>query len=267
MRKQIIALLLVLLLIPVWAFCEAAPERMTIRLVINGQAVNASGAPASAEETVGGYIINGVLYLPAGVIPSGLGAQVSFDEDTNTLYIDTEAEAEEEAPQGHCWKLVDTAHDVFKNEQDGPRTWKYEYKDITGGGQYVIDFTWNYHDEYSHYTAVGECTNPPKYVLPEQRFTVSLKVYNENVVGDRGWGILGMGYIQYDSKHYASTTGFFNVIEDDPKNYNASDGDRSWQLWAEFPEGQIGETISFTCQFHRGDCSPVSTTWTYEWVD
>ena len=44
-----------------------------------------------------------------------------------------------------------------------------------------------------------------------------------------------------------------------------SDGDRSWQLWAEFPEGVPGETISFTCQFHRGDRFPVKFTWTYAW--
>jgi len=165
----------------------------------------------------------------------------------------------------HCWVLVETVHEVDENVQDGARTWIYEYKDIPEGGQYVIDYTWRYQDEYSHYTAVGECTDPPAYILPDQRFAVGLKVYNENVVGNRGWGILGMGYIQYNSQHYANTKGFFNVIENDPISYNAQDGDRAWQLWAEFPEGMADETISFTCQFHRGDRHPVKTTWTYAW--
>lgn len=185
-----------------------------------------------------------------------------WDEAANTVYIGERPQ--EEAPS-HSWVLVETVHDVYPDEADGARTWKYEYKDIAGGGQYVIDYTWSYRDEYSHYTAVGECTDPPAYVLPDQRFTVGLKVYNENVVGNRGWGILSMGHIQYNSKHYAGTKGFFNVIEKDPESYNAQDGDRAWQLWAEFPEGVAGETISFTCQFHRGNKHPVKTTWTYAW--
>ncbi len=167
----------------------------------------------------------------------------------------------------NCWVLVETVHDVDKNEKDGPRTWKYEYKDIDGGGQYVIDFTWNYHKEYSHYTAVGECTNPPAFVLPHRRFILGMKVYNENVVGERGGSSLSMGYIHYDSKHYENTKGFFNVIEDDPTSYRAAERDRSWQVWAEFPEGVAGETISFTCNFHRGDVYPVKTKWTYAWQE
>lgn len=187
-----------------------------------------------------------------------------WNEPSNTGH--TGKTPQEETP-AHCWVLVETVHEVYPDELDGARTWKYEYKDIFGGGQYVIDYTWSYHDEYSHYTAVGECANPPAYILPNQRFTVGLRVYNENVVGERGWGILGMGYIQYDSRHYAFTKGFFNVIENDPISYNANEADRSWQLWAEFPEGVADETISFTCQFHRGDRHPVKTTWTYAWRD
>ena len=186
----------------------------------------------------------------------------SDNEEADTVTVNRISVAE--APSG-CWALVETVRDVDKNEKDGPRTWKYEYKDISGGGQYVIDYTWSYHDEYSHYTAIGECSNPPAAVLPDQRFTVDMKVYSANVVGEGAWGALGMGYIHYESKHYENTKGFLNVIEDDPESYNVSDGDRSWQLWAEFPEGVPGETISFTCQFHRGDRFPVKFTWTYAW--
>ena len=47
-------------------------------------------------------------------------------------------------------------------------------KKLLGGGRCVIDYPWSYHDEYSYYTAVGECVTPPSFVLPYQRFTVGL---------------------------------------------------------------------------------------------
>lgn len=269
MKKQLIALLLVLLFIPICAFCEGTPERISVHLVINGQTVDRTGSPAAEEETVGAYIINGVLYISAGVIPTGLGAEISFDEETNTLYVDYLPESETPQPQGHCWTLVDTVHDVEENEDDGPRTWLYEYKDISGGGRYVIDYTWDYKDEYAHYTAIGECSNPPDFVLPDQKLILTLKVYSENVVNSTAWGSMDIGYIQYDraDNHYANTTGFNNVIEGESANYNSADGPRTWQIWAEFPEGRPGETISFSMKFHRGDKHPVQTTWTYAWVD
>ena len=272
MKYRIIALFLALLLLPVIAFAEDAPEPeyVDVTLIIDGVTIGRDGSPAPEGTTVHGLLYNDVLYLPAGIIPTGLSLDVTFDEDTYTLIIRSGKEVPEEPVPSHCWVLRDTVHEVQENEQDGPRTWLYEYRDVEGSGRYVIDYTWNYHDEYSHYTALGECTNPPAYVLPGQRFTVTLKVWNENVVGDRGWGILGMGYIQYDrdsDSHYANTKGFENVVEDGPRNYNAKDGDFEWQLWAEFPEGVEGETISFDCSFHRGDKHPVGTTWTYVWVD
>ena len=273
MKSRILALILVLLMIPCLAFAEEAvsPERLYIHLVIDGLAVS---PPGSTKDGVGAYIINDVLYLPAGVIPVSLDLDVTYDEETSTLYISTVSETETpfEAPS-HCWVLQDVVHEVDENEQDGPRTWLYEYKDIENGGRYIIDYTWQYHDEYAHYTAVGELTDPPAYIPPDQLFTLTFKVYNENVVGDRGWGIMQMGYIQYDSdpNHYAGTQGFHNYENGEATlrsdTYNAQNGDRTWEMWARFPEGVAGETISFTGEFHRGNKSPVRTTWTYVWVD
>jgi hypothetical protein len=269
MKSRTLALILVMLMIPCLAFAEEtnSPERMYIHLVVDDEAVT---PPGSTENGIGAYIINGVLYLPAGVIPASMGLEVSFDDETNTLYVNTKTETE--APS-HCWVLTDVVHEVDENEQEGPRTWLYEYKDIENGGRYIIDYTWRYNDEYSHYTAIGELTNPPAYIQPDQLFILNFKVYNENVVGDRGWGIMHMGYIQYDSdaNHYAGTQGFHNYENGEATSrsdtYNAQDGDRAWQMWARFPEGVAGETISFTGEFHRGNKSPIRTTWTYVWAD
>ena len=267
MKKRFVALLLILMMIPCLVWAEEAPERVYIRLVVNGETATPPGADG---DQVGAYIINGVLYLPAGVVPASLGLETFYDDAEKILYISEQPE--KEAPS-HCWVMTDVAHEVDENEQEGPRTWLYEYKDIEGGGRYIIDYTWQHNDEYAHYTAIGEVTNPPAYVYPDQEFIVDLSVYNENVVGDRGWGIMSPGYIQYhsDPKHYAFTKGFYNYEDGEytstSNTYNASDGDRTWQMWASFPEGVEGETITISFQFHRGNKHPVRTTWTYVWAE
>lgn len=267
MPKRIIALLLILALVPCLALGEDVPERKMIRLVVNGETASPPGAK---DGLVGGYIINDILYFPAGVIPYVLGMDVSYDEETDTLYVGTRPEAE---TPSHCWVLQDVTHEVDEDVQDGPRTWVYDYMDIPGGGRYIIDYTWQHNEEYSHYTVVGEVTNPPAVVQPNQVFTLSFKEYNIDVVGNPGWGILSMGYIQYDKdpSHYVFPKGFYTIIDGEYSStaatYNAADGDQAFDMWAEFPEGVAGETITFTCQFHRGDRHPVITTWVYTWAE
>ena len=75
MKSRILALILVMLMIPCLAFAEEtnSPERMYIHLVVDDEAVT---PPGSTENGIGAYIINGVLYLPAGVIPASMGLEV-----------------------------------------------------------------------------------------------------------------------------------------------------------------------------------------------
>ena len=177
-----------------------------------------------------------------------------------------------DAEPSHCWVLTDTTHEVMDGESDVYKTWKYEYKDIDEGGQYIIDYTWHKTDEYAHYTAIGECTNIPTYLYPEEFATVDMKVYAENVVADPSvWGLLEMGYIDYhfNEGHWPTnyTNSWDNVKEGEAKYYNCSDGSYEWKLKAQFPEGQKGEKLEVTCKFHRGDRYPVTTTWYYTWKD
>ena len=262
--KRLLIVLLISILFLSWvlpALADAGQKAgilnyQDIKVVVNGTEISLTGAEP--------FFMDGTLYLPLSAVPDA-----EWDAAANTIYIGEKPQAE---TPSHCWVLVDVKHEVEPDEADGPRTWHYEYQDIAEGGRYIIDYTWQHNEKYAHYTAVGEISDPPAFVLPEQMFTVNLKVYNQDVVGDRGWGIMEMSGIQYDRNvdaHYVFPHGFYTVENGEPtsfaKTYNAADGDWEWGMWADFPEGVAGETISFTCQFHRGNKHPVKTTWTYAW--
>ena len=265
MKKHILSLMLALLL--ALAVYPALAETGTkagiltyqdIRVVVNGEEVPLSGIEP--------FLMDGTIYLPLSAVPGA-----AWDDATKTIYIGEKPQAQ---AASHCWVLTDVKHEVDEDEYDGARTWLYDYQDIPGGGRYIIDYTWQHNEEYAHYTAVGEITDPPATVLPDQVITVDIREYNENVVGDRGWGIMAVSGCQYNrdvNAHYVFTKGFYSVVNGEytyeAKTYNAADGDQAWQMWATFPEGVTGETINFTCMFHRGDTHPVRTTWTYAWQE
>ncbi len=214
-------------------------------------------------------IKDGTVYLPAEPLMKTLEQDTKWDKNENAFYIGSIPD--EEIP-GHCWVLVNTTHDVYKNEQGNNRTWKYGYKDIENGGRYTIDYTFSFNKDYVHYVAIGECTDIPAYLLPNQYATLSLKTYATDFT-DRSnvWGVPEMSYIQYDfvKGHYPSgyNSTWENVKEGEPSSFNCRDGDFSWKVKAKFPEGKPGETVEFSCKFHRGDLFPVRTTFTYEWRD
>lgn len=214
-------------------------------------------------------IKDGTVYLPAESLMKTLGQDTKWDKNENAFYIGNVPD--EEIP-GHCWVLVNTTHDVRKNEQGNNRTWKYDYEDIENGGRYTIDYTFSFDKDYVHYVAIGECTDIPAYLLPNQYATLSLKTYATEF-SDRSdvWGLLEMSQIQYDfvKGHYPSdyNKSWENVKEKEPSSYNCKYGDFEWKVKAKFPEGKPGETLEFSCKYHRGDLFPVTTTFTYEWRD
>ena len=169
-----------------------------------------------------------------------------------------------------CWVLTEIVHNVEEYEDDAPAFWEYDFEQLSGKGRYTIDYTWNHNNEYKHYTAIGECSDPPAVIRPESEFTMDFSTWAENLVGDPGvWGIMEMGYTEYNKNpdHYAFTKGFFPMNEGDPLNYNCSEGEFHWKLRSSFPYGEPGETIKMICQFHRGNKHPVSTEWTYAWKE
>ncbi len=212
-------------------------------------------------------MIDGTVYLPALSLVEALDFDVKWDKEGKAIYI---GKLPDEEIPSHCWVLKDVVHEVDKDEHDGAKTWLYDYVDIEDGGRYVIDYTWQHNEEYAHYTAIGECTDVPSYLYPGKYATVNLKTYAEDVVGKPGvWGIPSMGNIQYDfnDDHYATNydVAWKNVKEDEPTYYNCGDGSFEWKIQAKMPEGEPGESMEFTLNFHRGDRHPVRTTWKYEW--
>lgn len=265
MKKRVVSLLLALLLVlalsPALADAGQKAGLLTyqdIQVLVDGQPMTEYDDTGAVAEP---FIMNGVVYVPVGTIP---GARWAADE--STVYF-----GEAPAADAHGWVLVNTAHELMEDSSDNNRTWRYRFDQLAGKGLYTIDYTWQYGDEYAHYTALGECSDPPAVIPPEARFTVDLHVWAENVAGNGGvWGILYMGNIKYNrnSDHYAAYTGRFTAAKDgDPLDYNCRDGEFRWQVGAEFPVGEPGETIEIQCLFHRGDQHPIITTWTYAWSE
>ena len=238
-----------------------------IPVYLDGDEITLKGDDGKTCEPV---IINGTVYVPALSLFQHLDLKARWDKTANALYI---GEAPDEEIPSHCWVLKDTVHEVSENISDTYKSWVYEYRDIEGGGQYIIDYTWSNGDEHAHYTSVGEFTNIPAYLLPNEYSVMNLHTYATNVVGDAHvWGIPELSYIEYDFNdgHWPPSgysNQWWNVNEDDPNYYNCSEGEFRWQVQAKFPEGEPGETLTFSCRFHRGDRYPIVTTLTYEWQE
>ena len=106
MKARIVSLVLALalLIVPALSLGEAiSTEFLDIRLVVNGEAVvpvDSQGNPVQLA------VVNGILYVPIGTIPSALGLEYTYDEATNTIYIGGQEK------HGLCWVLKETECDV-----------------------------------------------------------------------------------------------------------------------------------------------------------
>ena len=239
-----------------------------ITVYLDGEEITFEGDDGKACEPV---VINGTVYLPALSLVKQLGSKIRWDKSADAIYI---GEHPDEEIPSHCWVLTDTVHEVSENISDAYSSWGYEYRDIDDGGQNIIEYTFSNGDEHAHYISVGEFTNIPAYLLPYEYAVMDLHTYAKEVSGNAHvWGIPEMTYIDYhfNEGHHPSasdyTNQWWNVNEDDPNYYNCRDGEFRWQIHAKFPEGEPGETLEFSCRFHRGDRYPVVTTYTYEWHD
>ena len=230
----------------------------TIYFPINSKYYRTEGGGYGSMDTAA-VIVNDRTFAPIRYLAEYFGYTVGWDGNTRTVLI----------TGGGYWELIKTVHEVNDNVHNAPGySFNYDYKDTDDGGKYVIECTFvdNGGEMTAHYIAVGECTEAPGAVMPDQPFYMSMKVY---AAAASGWlepyGGLGMDYIHYHSLHYASTFGFVNVVEDQPASFNSKDGGHNWTVYATFPEGVPGETIDIACWFHQGDRHPVRTTWTYAW--
>ena len=65
---------------------DSAPEVQyeEINIVLNGQKITPTDGAGNALKPA---ILNGIIYIPIGTLPSALGMDISWDEATNTIYI------------------------------------------------------------------------------------------------------------------------------------------------------------------------------------
>ena len=173
MKARIVSLVLALalLIFPALSLGEAiSTEFLDIRLVVNGEAVvpvDSQGNPVQLA------VVNGILYVPIGTIPSALGLEYTYDEATNTIYIG------EQEKHGLCWVLKETECDVDEPGYDGKETYAYEgvvdgMARFTRSGGYSDDSKWGVCD------GTYECEVPPGVIWPGEVLSLTMKMAIEN---------------------------------------------------------------------------------------
>ena len=259
--KRITVLLLALLLIPCLALGESAPEKIDVRIVIDGETVT---VPGSGEDTVGAYIINGVLYIPAGLLPVSLGrdlsTEVMYVTDTNTLYIG------DEVKHGLCWVLTGTDYEVEEAGHGGKETYAFE-----GATDFLVAFTRSggYSDDskWGVCNGVYECQIPPAAIYPGEAVSLTMRIR----ITDYSWK---GSSTEINSVHIGSL-----FVELNGTSFENADGERDLHIGTaaggpytdcdtvregvysiRMPENQAeGDTAAIT--FH---CQSGTYTWIYE---
>ena len=173
MKARIISLILAfaLLIVPALSLGEeTSTEFLDIRLVVNGEAVVPVDSQGNRVQLV---VVNGILYVPLGTIPSALGLPYTYDEASNTIYIG------EQEIHGLCWVLKGTDYTVEESGHDGRET--YAYEGVTDGmarftrsGGYSDDSKWGVCD------GTYECEVPPEVIWPGETLSLAMKIAIEN---------------------------------------------------------------------------------------
>lgn len=161
MKKRILSLLLLLTLLAVSSFAAgeqsaAAIEYRDIRFVVNGEAVT----PVDSDgNPVRPFIMDGILYIPAGTIPSALGLPMSYDEASDTIYI-----GEQPDVSGPHWHLKGTHYELHEgpsNKENYSQEFSYEGE---SGGSILFRNKGSFSDKsYNSWRRVAyyKCAVPP----------------------------------------------------------------------------------------------------------
>ena len=172
-KKRIVSLILAfaLLIVPALALGEeTSTEFLDIRLVVNGEAIVPVDSQGNRVQLV---VVNGILYVPIGTIPSALGLEYTYDEAANTIYIG------EQEKHGLCWVLKETNCTVAEPASDGKEYYTYE-----GAVDGMVRFTrtGGYSDDYKWGVCDGtyECQMPPDVIYPGEELSLAMKMLVEN---------------------------------------------------------------------------------------
>ena len=264
MKLRIISLVLAfaLLIFPALSLSEEInTEFVDIRLVVNGEGV----VPVDSQENrVQLVVVNGILYVPIGTIPSALDIAYTYDEATNTIYIG------EQEIHGLCWVLKGTEYTVEESGHEGKETYAYEgvvdgMARFTRSGGYSDEYKWGVCD------GTYECQVPPEVIRPGEVLSLAMKMTIENY----SWK--GGSSSDINSVHVGTLFTCLNGVrfEDEEGNkelyigtvaghpYTSGDQVREGVFSIKMSESQTeGDTAEILFQ-----CQSGTITWKYELVN
>ncbi len=273
MKKRIVSLFLALALLTLPAIVpaeeSASSEYREITLVISGQTVDSNGNPAPDGEKVRALIYNGVLYLPAGVIPAGLGLGASFDGDTDTLYIG----GQPEVPSGPHWELKRSSYELHEElSNDVNYHCEYSFEGLAGGKAVFksdTSFTNKPYDSWSR-IAYYECPVPPAYLQEGDllKFDTAIRVRESDKGSEVDYFNMGVIIV------YAYLVkGGTQMTDKGGRSFNAAAVDGSVGMargdgdWPVTFEGEVfNALVAGTAARIEFWCEAGSYIWEYEYV-
>ena len=264
MKKRIVSLILAfaLLIVPALSLSEdVSIEFLDIRLVVNGEAVVPVDSQGNQVQLV---VVNGILYVPLGTIPSALGMPYTYDEAANTIYIG------EQEIHGLCWVLKGTDYTVEEPGHDGKETYAYEG---TVDGMARFTRSGGYSDEYKWGVCDGtyECQVPPEVIRPGEVLSLDMKMAIENYSWKGGSSSdinsvhIGTLYTCLNGVNFEDAEGnkelYIGTAAGRP--YTSGDVIREGVFSMKMSESQT-EGAAAEIQFH---CQSGTITWKYELVN
>ena len=270
MKKRILSILLLLTLLAFSA--SAAGEQAAVnieyrdmRFVVNGEAVT----PVDSEgNPVWPFIMDGILYLPAGTIPSALGLPMSYDEASDTLYI-----GERPDISGPHWHLKGTnyeLHDGSSNKENYSQEYSFEGETE---GYILFRNEGSFSDRPSNSwrrTVYYECAVPPadlregdQLILP-----VTISVADAEKGSDVEYFSTGSACIYSDmikgSKQMTDRNGLSANAAAVPGSIGMAEGDGEWTVT--FESEVFGALVPGSTANIEFWCEAGTFIWEYEYI-
>ena len=268
MKRRFISLILLLALLVVSVAAageQAAGEYFDIRFVVNGEEVIPTDSDGNPVRPV---IIDGILYIPVGTIPSALGLPFSYDESSNTMYIGDRPDI-----SGPHWHLTGSHFEL----QEGPSNTENYYQEYSYEGEsegYILfrnegGFTDKPDDSWKR-IACYECAVPPADLCEGDQLVLPVTIFVRDTEKGSKVEYVNTGIAKVYASMIKGGTQMTdkNGVSDNtaavPGSIGMTTGDGDWTVTF---EGEVfGTLVAGTTANIEFWCEAGTFTWEYEYV-